>query len=177
STSALIRSSYPLSTVISALRAKLSEVNPEIETEFSVLEKEIQDGLMRERTMALLSGFFGGLAALLAMIGLYGVISYIVAMRRNEIGIRMALGASRRSVIGLILKQTIYLLALGVTLGLVLSFALTRGAGSLLFGLQPNDPLSLGGAAAFLAVVALLASYLPARRASLVDPMTALRYE
>jgi predicted permease len=164
-------------SLTATMRDKFGQANPAITMEFHIFQTDIANRLMRERLMAVLSGFFGGLAALLAMVGLYGVISYIVAMRRNEIGIRMALGATRRSVIGLILKQTLYLLALGVTLGLVLSFAVTRGAGSLLFGLQPNDPLSLGGAAAFLASVALLASYLPARRASHVDPMTALRYE
>ena len=177
STSALIRSSYPLSTVISALRAKLSEVNPEIEAEFSVLEKEIQDGLMRERTMALLSGFFGGLAALLATIGLYGIISYVVAMRRNEIGIRMALGASRQNVVAIVIRQTFQLLAVGIVIGVVLSVVVTRGAGSLLFGVQPNDPLTLLVASASLVTIALLASYLPAYRASRIDPMKALHYE
>ena len=163
--------------LIATMRDKLGRLNPAITMEFHILQTDIANGLMRERLLAVLSGFFGGLAALLAMVGLYGVISYIVAMRRNEIGIRMALGASRRSVVGLILKQTAYLLALGVSLGLALSFAVTRGAGSLLFGLQPNDPVSLAGAAAFLAAVALVASYVPARRASRFDPMIALRYE
>jgi type II secretory pathway component PulF len=101
----LIRSSYPLPTVISVLRGKLSEVNPEIVMNFDVLQKQIENSLMRERTMALLSGFFGALAALLAIIGLYGVISYVVAMRRNEIGIRMALGASRQKVVGIIIRK------------------------------------------------------------------------
>jgi predicted permease len=164
-------------SLIATMRDKLGRLNPAITMEFHILQTDIANRLMRERLLAVLSGFFGGLAALLAMIGLYGVISYIVAMRRNEIGIRMALGASRHVVIGLILKQTLYLLALGVALGLVLSFAVTRGASSLLFGLKPNDPLSFAGAAAFLAIVALLASYFPAYRASRVDPMIALRYE
>ena len=132
---------------------------------------------MRERTMALLSGFFGALAALLAIIGLYGVISYIVAMRRNEIGIRMALGASRQNVVGIIIRQTLQLLALGIVVGVLLSLVPTRGAGSLLFGLQSNDPLTLIVAAASLVTVALLASYLPAYRASRVEPLNALRYE
>ena len=145
--------------------------------EFHVFQTDIENGLTRERVMALLSGFFGALAALLAMIGLYGVISYIIALRRNEIGIRMALGASRQDVVRVILRQTLFLLALGVALGLTLALAATQGAGSLLFGLQPNDPLSLFGAAGFLVVVALVASYVPARRASRLEPMKALRYE
>jgi ABC-type antimicrobial peptide transport system permease subunit len=114
---------------------------------------------------------------LLAIIGLYGVISYVVAMRRNEIGIRMALGASRQNVAGIIIRQTLQLLALGIVVGVLLSLVAARAAGSLLFGLQPNDPLTLIAAAASLVTVALLASYLPACRASRVDPMKALRYE
>jgi predicted permease len=172
-----LRSSSPVSALIPAVRAKLSEVNPEISADFHVFQTHIQDSLARERMMALLSGFFGVLAALLAMVGLYGVISYIVATRKNEIGIRMALGASRRTIIRVILRQTMYMLALGVSLGVVLALAASRGAASLLFGLQPNDPLALGSAAGLLVIIALVASYVPAWRASRVDPSIALRYE
>jgi predicted permease len=172
-----VRSSAPSAAVIAAVREKLGQVNPEVRTEFHVFQADIQNGLIRERVMALLSGFFGVLAALLAMIGLYGVISYIIATRRNEIGIRMALGASRQNIVGNIIRQTLQLLALGVGGGILLSLVATRGAGTLLFGLQPNDPLSLVAASAFLAAIALLASYVPARRASRIDPMIALRYE
>jgi predicted permease len=172
-----VRYSAPLPAVMSAVREKLSLVNPTMTIEFHVLESDVQNGLVRERLMALLSGFFGALAALLAMVGLYGVISYIVAMRRNEIGIRMALGASRASVIRIIVRQTLTLLGVGVGSGLVLSLAAARGANSLLYGLQANDPLTLLGAAGFLSAVALAASYIPAYRASRVEPMNALRYE
>jgi predicted permease len=172
-----MRFSSPPAAVINAVRDKLSVVSPAITFDFHVLHTDIQNGLVRERMMALLSGFFGALAALLAMIGLYGVISYIVAMRKNEIGIRMALGASRASVIGIIVRQTLILLGVGVGAGLVLSMAAARGANSLLYGLEANDPLTLFSAAAFLAAVALAASYIPAYRASRVDPMNALRYE
>ncbi len=172
-----IRYSAPPAAVAAAVRNKLAAVSPEVTMEFRVLQTDIANRLMRERLMALLSGFFGALAALLAMIGLYGVISYIVAMRKNEIGIRMALGASRKNVIGIIVRQTLTLLGVGVGAGLVLAMAAARGAGSLLFGLEPNDPLTLLGAAGFLAIIALAASYIPAYRASRVDPMNALRYE
>jgi len=172
-----IRFSSPPAAVISAVRDKLGAVSPAITFDFHVLHTDIQNGLVRERLMALLSGFFGALAALLAMIGLYGVMSYIVAMRKNEIGIRMALGASRASVIGIVVRQTLTLLGVGVGAGLVLSMAAARGANSLLYGLEANDPLTLFSAAAFLAAVALTASYIPAYRASRVDPMNALRYE
>jgi putative ABC transport system permease protein len=105
------------------------------------------------------------------------VISYIITMRRNEIGIRMALGASRRNVIGIVLRQTLALLALGVAIGLLLAVAVTSGARSMLYGLRPSDPLSLFGAAFFLAVVALAAGFWPAYQATRLDPMNALRYE
>jgi predicted permease len=172
-----IRHSSRPSVVINAVRDKLSAVSPAITFDFHVLHTDIQNGLVRERLMALLSGFFGALAALLAMIGLYGVMSYIVAMRKNEIGIRMALGASGASVIGIIVRQTLTMVGVGVGAGLVLAMAAARGANSLLYGLEANDPLTLFSAAAFLAAVALAASYIPAYRASRVDPMNALRYE
>jgi putative ABC transport system permease protein len=163
--------------LISAVRQKLTQINPEIATEFHVFQTDIQNTLVRERMMALLSGFFGALAALLAMIGLYGVISYIIATRRNEIGIRMALGAIPQDIVGNIIRQTLQMLALGVAAGILLSLAAARGAGTLLFELQPNDPLSLVAASAFLVAVALIASYVPARRASRIDPTVALRCE
>jgi predicted permease len=171
-----IRSSSP-SGVMNTLRQKLRTFSPAINVEFHVLQTDVQNGLVRERLMAVLSGFFGILAALLAMIGLYGVISYIVALRKNEIGIRMALGASPGSVIRIIVRQTLTLLGVGIGAGLVLAMAAAKGADSLVFGLEANDPLTLLGAAGFLAAVSLAASYIPAYRASRVDPMNALRYE
>jgi len=167
----------PPSAAIAAVKDKISRVNPSVRMEFHVFQTDIENGLNRERLMAVLSGFFGALAALLATIGLYGVISYIVATRKNEIGIRMALGANRRDVVRGILRQTLTLVGVGVGAGLVLAMAAGKGADALLFGLQSNDPLTLFGAAGFLAAVALTASYVPAYRASRVDPMSALRYE
>jgi len=127
--------------------------------------------------LATLSGFFGALAAVLAMIGLYGVVSYLVARRRNEIGIRLALGAERGQVVALVMREGARLLAIGIPIGLAASLAAGRSAGALLFGLKPYDPLTLAGAAALLACIAAAATFLPARRASRLDPMSALRDE
>jgi len=176
-TALFIRSSSPPPVLVSALREKMNQLYPDVKVEYHMFQTSIQEGLVRERMMAVLSGFFGMLAALLAMIGLYGVISYIIAMRRNEIGIRMALGASRRDVVAIVLRQTLVLLALGLGIGLVLAVAATSGARALLFGLRPADPVSLAGAALFLAAVALAASFWPAYRASRFNPMKSLRYE
>ncbi|HMD40393.1 MAG TPA: ABC transporter permease [Candidatus Acidoferrum sp.] len=176
-TAVFVRSSAPPPQLISAVREKITSIYPDVKVQYDMFQTNIQEGLVRERMMAVLSGFFGVLAALLAMIGLYGVISYIIAMRRNEIGIRMALGATQDNVIGIVLRQTLGLLALGVGIGLLFAVVVTRGARALLFGLGPNDPISLIGAALFLAGVALVASLWPAYRATRVDPMKALRYE
>jgi len=138
---------------------------------------QIADTLVRERLTAALAGFFGGLAALLTLVGLYGVIAYTVARRTNEIGIRMALGASRRAVISLILREAGTLVTTGLVAGLVLAVLMARLAATLLFGLKPHDPLTLALAVATLAVVSLLASYVPARSASRIEPVQALRIE
>ncbi|MGH9642160.1 MAG: FtsX-like permease family protein, partial [Terriglobales bacterium] len=173
----LIRSHLPLTDTVSAVKRQLAAVSPEISMTFHVFESDIREGLLRERLMATLSGFFGFLAAVLAVIGLYGVMSYMVQRRTNEIGIRMALGAGRLLILRMILREAILLLAIGTIAGLGLSIALGRTASSLLFGVKPADPITLGLAAALLAVVAVAASYVPARRASQFNPMTALRYE
>ena len=176
-TSIMIHSNLAPAAVAAAAKLVIAEKHPDVVTSFADFQKEIRGGLVEERLMATLSGFFGLLAVLLAVVGLYGVISYIAAMRRNEIGIRMALGASRGDVVGIIVRQTLGLLALGVAVGIVLALVAVRSAGSLLFGLRPNDPLTFAAASALLLTIALIASFLPARRASRVDPMVALRYE
>lgn len=127
--------------------------------------------------MATLCGFFGVLAVLLAAIGLYGVISYTVAQRTNEIGIRMALGSQRSGVIGLILGEVSILIGIGIAAGAGLTLAGGKAAGSLLYGLRAYDPLTHILAVLILAGIGLAASFIPAHRASRLDPMVALRYE
>jgi predicted permease len=173
----MIHSNLPSAAIAAAAKRVIAEKHPDVVTQFADFQGEIRGGLVEERLMAALSGFFGLLAVLLAVVGLYGVISYIVAMRRNEIGIRMALGASRADVVGSILRQTLAVLALGIGVGVVFALIAVRSAASLLFGLPPNDPLTFLSASALLITIALIASLLPARRASRVDPMVALRYE
>jgi len=132
---------------------------------------------LRERLLAMLSSFFGILAAVLATIGLYGMIAYIVARRTNEIGIRMALGASPRQILAMVVGEAGSLLVVGVMIGAVLAVAAGKSASTLLYGLKPYDPLTLVLAAAGLGAVAIAASLLPARRAAKLEPMVALRDE
>ena len=163
--------------LIPAVKAAIEEVNKDLALQFGTLSTQIDESLTRERMLATLSGFFGGLALLLAMIGLYGVMSYNVARRRNEIGIRMALGAERARVLRMVLSEVAVLIGVGLAMGLAVTLATTRFVASFLYGLTPNDPWTLGSAAAVLAIVAAIAGFLPARRASRLDPMTALREE
>jgi predicted permease len=144
---------------------------------FNPLADQIRAARQQERLVAWLAGLFGGLALLLATIGLHGVTSYTVERRRTEIGIRMALGAQQRDVIDLAIRQTMLMTAGGVLLGFMLAAAVTRYLQALLFGITPLDPVSFTAAAALLVAVALVACYLPARRATSIDPMNALRRE
>src|SRR5262249_38338384 len=137
----------------------------------------VRESLLRERLMATLSGFFGLLAGVLATIGLYGVMSYMVERRRNEIGIRIALGADRGAVVAMVMREAGRLLRAGLVVGALVSVGAARWASTLLFGLRPGDPITLALAAAALTTVAAIASYLPARRAARLEPTVALREE
>jgi predicted permease len=160
-----------------SIKQAIGEVSPEINIVFRVFKDEVDSSLLRERLMATLSGAFGLLALLLACVGLYGVMSYGVAGRINEIGIRMALGARGRDVLWLILREAALLVGVGVGLGLPASLAAARLAENLLYEVTPTDPVSVSIAVLLLFIVAALACYIPARRATKVDPMVALRYE
>ena len=133
--------------------------------------------LFNERLVARLSSLFGLLALLLTSIGLYGLLSYEVARRTREIGIRSALGAQRRDVLSMVVTQGLSLVFFGVVVGIVSAFGVTRYLQSLLFGIRPTDPITFLAVCVMLIVVALLACYIPARRATRVDPMVALRDE
>ena len=163
--------------LMNAIKRAVATTNPAIGLEFHSFSAQLEESLLRERLMATLSGGFGFLAGLLATLGLYGVIAYMVARRRNEIGVRIALGADRNRVIRLVLREAALLLAIGLTAGIILALWAGRAASTLLFGLQPYDPVSLSIAIALLVAIALAASYGPARRAASVEPVVALREE
>jgi predicted permease len=173
----VMRSSAGAVSVLEAVTALAREVHPNSIVSMRTIESQVNDSLLRERLMATLSGLFGALAALIATIGLYGVMSYSVARRRNEIGIRMALGADRHQVVRMVMREAATLLAAGLVVGTLSALAAAQSARALLFGLTPHDPLTLATAAAALAAVAALASYVPARRASRLEPTEALRDE
>ncbi len=168
----------PISSVETlSLKATVAKINAGIGIEFHTLSDRVQESLLRDRLMAMLAGVFGLLAAVLATLGLYGVIAYMVARRRNEIGVRVALGADRGRVVRLVLREALLLLGVGLVIGTGLALWAGQAAGALLFGLKPYDPPTMLMAIVLLAGVALLASYLPALRASRMEPMSALRQD
>jgi predicted permease len=166
------------SDVAAAIRQEVKSVDPSLPvTNVATLAEQVDESLRPERLIAKLSGLFGLLGLLLAAVGLYGTMSYTVARRTNEIGIRMALGAQRGDVLWSVLKESLQLVMIGVVIGLPAALSATRLISSQLFGLTPNDPGTIAMATLLLVAVAAIAGYLPARKASRVDPMVALRYE
>jgi putative ABC transport system permease protein len=173
----VLRANGPAASLIPSVKAAVDEVNHDITLQFRALALQVDESLCRERLLATLSGFFGALALGLAVIGLYGVMSYNVARRRNEIGIRMALGAEQARVLRMVLGEVAVLVVAGLALGLAVAVSSTRLLASFLYRLEPNDPTTLVTACVVLAVSAVVAGLLPARRAANLDPMTALREE
>ncbi len=171
----ILRTSVPPASLTDSVRRALTEINPQLAFSMQTVRENIRESLLRERIMAMLSGFFGLLATLLAVVGLYGLISYSVTCRQKEIGIRSALGATRGNVVRMVLRETMGLLVVGLVIGGVLSLLVARTATAILYGLEPRDPVTLALAVTILASAALAASYLPARRAAAVDPTIALR--
>jgi predicted permease len=173
----LIRARGPFSSVMAGVKQRMAEIDGGLLVEFRVLDLQIAQTVLRERLMANLSGGFGLLAAMLSTLGLYGVMSYMVARRRNEIGVRMAMGAKTRDILALVFGEAGRLVLIGLALGMAGSFALSRYAESLLFGLKPNDALSLALGCFLLAATGFAAALIPARRAARLDPATVLRDE
>jgi putative ABC transport system permease protein len=173
----VLRTSAPPQEVFRGAAAAIAKVNPGFGIQFSIYSDQLKASLLRDRLMAMLAGVFGGLACLLAVLGLYGVIAYMVTRRRNEIGLRIALGANRGRVIRLVLKEAGVLLAAGLIVGVGIALWAGRAASSMLYGLKSYDPVTMVGAIGLLAAIALLASYVPAHRAARLEPMNALREE
>jgi predicted permease len=174
----VVRYSGPANAVVPQIRQTIKQINRNLPVDDVVsLSDHVGRSLVQQKLVARLASFFGLLALLLACVGLYGVMSYGVARRTNEIGIRMALGAQGRSVLWLVLREALLLVGIGLVVGVLASLAVTKTAESLLYELKPNDPLTIVLATLLLMAVALLAGYLPARRAARVDPMIALREE
>ncbi len=172
-----IRTAMNPGALIPAVREAMGSVNKLASLQFLTLKQEADDGVAQEHLLAVLSGFFGGLALLLTAIGLYGVMSYVVTLRTHEIGIRMALGAQQGSILRMVMRDAAIVLVAGDSAGVLGSIWITRLVRQLLFGLTANDPWTIALAIAAMAAVALVATYIPARRAMRVDPMVALRYE
>jgi ABC-type antimicrobial peptide transport system permease subunit len=165
-------------TMTESLRESIQAIDPDLPlAKVSTLTTLVDDSMAQPRFSVFLLGSFGVLALLLASIGMYGVISYSVLQRTQEIGIRMALGAQRGKVFGMVLRQGARLAGLGIGIGFVTALGVTRLLASFLYGVRPTDPLTFAAVSFLLLGITLLACYLPARRAMRVDPMVALKYE
>jgi predicted permease len=174
----VMRSALPPAQLAGAVRAALQQHAPNLTSnDFRTLQQLVDRSVSPRRFLVLLLGGFAAFALVLASLGIYGLISYSVNQRTQEIGIRMAVGASAGEVQRRIIAQTLWLAAIGMTMGTVASWALARGLSGLLFEVRATDPTTFAGMLLVLTLVATLAGYIPARRASAIDPMTALRAE
>ena len=171
----VVRSARPWAEAGDALRASIASVSPSIDVELVPLAEQIRQSVVRARLIAALGGGFGVLAGLLAALGVYGLLSYSVEVRREEIGIRMALGADRAGITALVVHEARSLLVIGAAGGLVMTLIAGRAATGLLYGLRPADPLTLVATLVVLFAIGLMAAYVPARRAAAIDPVSAIR--
>jgi predicted permease len=173
-----VRYSRDLDVVAAAVRQRIHEVDPHLPiSNVTTLEEQVERSIGNQRLVAQLSTFFGLLAVFLSCFGIYGVMSYVVTGRTNEIGIRMALGAGRFNMLWMMMREILLLVASGIVIGVPVALAGDRLVSNMLFGIKPAHRVTLISATVILLIVAAIAGYLPARRASLVDPMVALRYE
>jgi putative ABC transport system permease protein len=174
----VVKSTLSLSSVVGTIRQEVREIDKDLPvTDIAILPDSIDASVAQPKFRTFLLGLFAAMALALAAIGIFGVISYSVSRRTNEIGIRVALGAQGTDILKQVLAEGTRLAAVGLTLGLGASIVVTRFLATLLFGVKPTDPLTFAAVAAVLAAVTLTACYLPARRATRVDPLVALRYE
>ena len=173
----LLRTDVGTGPVVAAARSIFHDLAPDVPVKFSTFADEMGGWLAERRFLLLLAGVFAAAALALAAVGIYGLMTHSVTLRTQEIGIRMSLGAQRSSILRLVVGEGARMALFGVVIGIVASLVITRLMSSLLFGISATDPLTFVGVAALLSSVALLASYIPARRAMRVDPMVALRYE
>jgi putative ABC transport system permease protein len=172
----VVRTAADPLTLVGSIRREVTGVDSQQAVfEFRSMEQVLEKSMATRRFILLLLCLFAGIALLLAAIGIYGVMAYDVEQRTHEIGIRMALGADRGDVVSLVIRHGMTLAGIGVAIGLVAAFGVTRVLSALLFGVKATDPLTFGGVAAVLTGVALVAVWIPAHRATRVDPMTALR--
>jgi ABC-type lipoprotein release transport system permease subunit len=174
----IVRTALPPDTTTSALREAVRSVDPAMPLyNVRTLAEHVDRSLYLDRVRARLISWLAALALALAAVGIFGVISYNVTQRTREVGIRLALGAQRRQILAMLLGSGARLALAGLVIGGALALWLTRSVASQLYGITPHDPVALGGAAVLLFAVALAATYIPARRATHIDPMSAVRFE
>jgi len=173
----LLRTTAEPTAMAEALRRKAREISADVPVKFTTMEAVMSENVGAPRFRTILFGVFAGVALCLAMAGVYGVMAYVVGQRLNELGLRVALGAGPADILGLVMRQGLAMAAIGVAIGLAVSVAATRLLEKMLFGVKPFDPITYAAVAVVLTAVALLATYIPARRATKVDPLVALRQE
>jgi putative ABC transport system permease protein len=170
-----VRAAIAPAALMPAVKSAFAQEHPRISLKLTTLEQQVAGSIHLERAMGLLAGFFGAMALALAALGLYGLVSYTVARRRSEIGVRIALGAARSQIVRMVFGDVGRLVGAGIAIGVPLAVAVSRIVASLLYGVTPGDPVMLGLSALALTAVAIGAALLPARRAACLDPMAALR--